>query len=170
MSDLLPSTPRQLTVSELASRGVEVDGGVIVLTPSNIYGCRLKSHVFVGPFVEIQRGVIVGDRTRIQSHSFVCTKTVLEEDVFVAHGVMFVNDLYPPRFEEKDWKGALVKTGAKIGSNATILPVTIGENALVGAGSVVTHDVPPNAIVAGNPARILRYITDTTEHKVEREE
>jgi acetyltransferase-like isoleucine patch superfamily enzyme len=114
----------------------------------------------IAPFVEIQSGAKIGNNVRVSSHSFICTGVNIEDDVFIGHGVVFTNDKDPTAKAavEKTWKmeRTIVKRGASIGSNATILPVTIGENALVGAGSVVTKDVPPNTIVAGNPAKILR--------------
>jgi len=124
----------------------------------NLYECEIGDNCMIGPFVEIQKNVKIGNNCRIQSHSFICSLVTIEDNVFIGHGVVFINDLYPPVRDESKWKKTLVKKGASIGSNATILPVTIGENSIVGAGSVVTRDVPPNVIVAGNPARILRRI------------
>ena len=122
----------------------------------------------IGAFVEIQKNAKVGKRCKISSHTFICEGVTIEDNVFIGHGVMFINDIYPRATAaggelqtEQDWKvePTLVKRGASIGSGATILAkVTIGENAIVGAGSVVTKDVPPNAIVAGNPARVLRTV------------
>ena len=122
----------------------------------NLYECEVGDDSFIGPFVEIQKGVKIGKNVRVQSHSFLCTGVIVEDNVFIGHGVMFVNDLYPPQFDETKWKGTIVRKGSSIGNNSTILPVEIGENAIVGGGSTVTKDVLPNAIVAGNPARLLR--------------
>jgi len=126
----------------------------------NLYKCEIGDDCVVGAFVEIQEGVKIGHRVRIQSHSFVCTGVTIENDVFVGHGVMFVNDVYPPRFDRVHWKPTLVRRGASIGNNSTILPVEIGEGAMIGAGSVVTRNVAPRTIVAGNPARELRKLPD----------
>lgn len=132
----------------------------------NLYGCAIGDDTQIGPFVEIQRGVTVGRRCKIQSHSFLCEGVTLEDEVFVGHGVMFTNDKHPratnddgsPR-KPGEWQclPTIVRKGASLGSNATILPgVVIGEGALVGAGAVVTEDVPPHTVVVGNPARVLR--------------
>ena len=133
----------------------------------NLYGCEIGDGSQIGPFVEIQRGVIIGKQVKIQSHSFICEGVSIEDEVFIGHGVKFVNDKYPvsvlpPGTPLPEREHTLVCRGASIGSNATILGnVTVGTDALVGAGSVVTHDVPDNAIVAGNPARLLRFREDT---------
>jgi acetyltransferase-like isoleucine patch superfamily enzyme len=134
----------------------------------NLYGCEIGDNTKIGAFVEIQKNAAVGKNCKISSHTFICEGVTIEDGVFIGHGVMFINDMYP-RAEseagvlqtESDWKveTTLVQKGASIGSGATILAgVTVGENAMVGAGSVVTKSVPPGAIVAGNPARVLRMV------------
>jgi len=134
----------------------------------NLYGCRIGDESKVGPFVEIQKNAVVGRRCKISSHSFICEGVTLEDEVFVGHGVIFVNDRYPRATTETgalqtdaDWKcePTLVRRRASIGSGATILcGITIGEEAIVGAGSVVTHDVSDRTVVAGNPARVVRAL------------
>jgi len=135
----------------------------------NLYGCEIGEGSKIGAFVEIQKNARIGRNCKISSHTFVCEGVTIEDNVFVGHGVAFINDTYPRATTgdgelqtEADWKveRTVVKKGASIGSGSTILSqVVIGENALVGAGSVVTKEVPPGAIVAGNPARVLRYIS-----------
>ena len=141
----------------------------------NLYGCQIGDETKIGAFVEIQKNARVGHRCKISSHTFVCEGVTIEDNVFIGHGVTFINDSYPRATTaggdlqtEEDWRveTTVVKRGASIGSGATILSnLVIGENAIVGAGSVVTHDVPPNTIVAGNPAKVLRTITDFSEAK-----
>lgn len=141
----------------------------------NLYGCRIGDETKIGAFVEIQKNATVGHRCKISSHTFVCEGVTIEDNVFIGHGVTFINDSYPRATTsggelqtERDWRveTTLVKRGASIGSGATILSnLVIGENAIVGAGSVVTRDVPANTIVAGNPAKVLRSVTDSPKEK-----
>lgn len=145
---------------------VKLGPGVRIFGFVNLYGCEIGDESKIGTFVEIQRGARIGRRCKISSHTFICEGVTLEDEVFVGHGVTFTNDMYPRAANadgslqtEADWSciKTLVKRGASIGSGATLLcGITIGERAVVGAGAVVTKDVPPGAIVAGNPARILR--------------
>ena len=132
-----------------------MNDNVIIPHPQlvNIYGCELGDGVFVGPFVEIQKDVNIDDDTRISSHTFICEGVDIGKDCFIAHGVMFVNDKYTE--DKKDWILRKTKIGnnVRIGSNATILPVTIGDNVVIGAGAVVTKDIPSNSVVKGNPAK-----------------
>jgi acetyltransferase-like isoleucine patch superfamily enzyme len=140
----------------------------------NLYGCEIGAHSKIGTFVEVQKGARIGRHCKISSHSFVCEGVQIEDGVFVGHGVMFINDRYPRAINghgalktEADWVCIQTRVcrGASIGSNATVLcGVTIGEGALVGAGSVVTKDVPPYTVVAGNPARVLRNTHDPSIH------
>ena len=146
---------------------VQLGKGVKIFHPElvNLYGCEIGQDTKIGPFVEIQKNASIGARCKISSHSFICEGVIIEDEVFIGHGVMFINDLYPKATNqsgslqtEADWKviETLIKRRASIGSNATILAgVTIGEGAMVGAGAVVKHDVPAFAIVVGVPARVI---------------
>jgi acetyltransferase-like isoleucine patch superfamily enzyme len=136
---------------------VDFGVGVVVVTPVNLYGCRIGDRAFIGPFVEIQRGARIGSGTRIQSHSFVCELVTIGEDCVVAHGVMFINDTYasgrPAGGDRTLWKATHIGDRVYIGSNATILPVTICSDVVIGAGAVVTRDITTPGTYAGNPAR-----------------
>jgi acetyltransferase-like isoleucine patch superfamily enzyme len=141
---------------EVGVRDVTAGERVIVTLPSNVYEATLGDDVFVGPFCEIQRGVIIGDRTRVQSHTFVCELVAIGTDCFIGHGVMFVNDLLrggPARGDRSRWEPTSIGDRVSIGSNATILPVSICSDVVIGAGSVVTRDITEPGTYAGNPAR-----------------
>lgn len=122
----------------------------------NLFGCEIGDDTFIGPFVEITRGAKLGEKCIIESHSFICTGVVIEDEVFVGHGVMFANDLYPRTHRQVEYIASHVKRGASIGSNATIIGVTIGQYAVIGAGSVVTKNVEDYSIYAGNPAKKIK--------------
>ena len=150
------------------SADVKLGRNVQIYAFVNLYGCEIGDDTRIGTFVEIQKGARIGDRCKISSHTFICEGVTIESEVFVGHGVTFINDRYPRATSatgqpqtEADWsvQDTLVKRGASIGSGATLLGgITVGEKAVVGAGSVVTKDVPPNTVVAGNPARILKRL------------
>lgn len=139
---------------------------VTIIEPVNIYGCVLGDGVFVGPFVEIQAGATIGDRTRVQSHSFICELVTIGNDCFIGHGVMFINDAFraggPAGGDRTLWGETRIGDRVSIGSNATILPVSICEDTMIGAGAVVTRDITIPGIYAGNPARLVRRFDPRT--------
>jgi acetyltransferase-like isoleucine patch superfamily enzyme len=136
---------------------VEFGSDVKIVQPVNLYGCRISDGVFVGPFVEIQRNVVIGRRTKIQSHAFICELVTIGDDCFIGHGVTFVNDTFstgvPARGDRTLWRSTQVGNNVSIGSNATIMPVNICDGAVIGAGAVVVHDVSTPGRYVGNPAR-----------------
>lgn len=139
---------------------VKFGTNVVVIQPANIYGCTIGDDSFVGPFVEIQAGVVIGKRTRIQSHSFVCELVTIGDDCVVAHGVMFINDDFaigrPARGDKSLWKSTRLGNRVYVGSGAAILPVSICEDVIIGAGAVVTRNIAEPGIYAGNPAKLIR--------------
>jgi acetyltransferase-like isoleucine patch superfamily enzyme len=141
-------------------KDVSFGPGVKVVEPVNLYGCSIGEGCFIGPFVEIQRTVSIGKRTKVQSHSFVCELVTVGDDCFIGHGVMFINDLFenggPAGGDKEKWKTTHIGNKVSIGSNATILPVNICDGTVIGAGSVVTRDIVKPGIYAGNPARFIR--------------
>lgn len=148
------------TLVKASVRDVRAGSGVKIVEPANVYDCDLGDDVFVGPFVEIQKGVQIGARTRVQSHTFVCELVSIGQDCFIGHGVMFVNDTFekggPARGDQTLWKSTVIGDRVSIGSNATILPVRICAGTVIGAGAVVTRDIKSPGVYAGNPARRLR--------------
>ncbi len=151
---------KQLSVSVTAD--VIVGENVTIVHPCNIYGCTIGSNCFVGPFTEIQKTVVIGDNCRIQSHSFICELVTIGNGCFIGHGVMFINDVFaeggPARGNKNLWKQTTIGNNVSIGSNATILPIAICDNVVIGAGSVVTKNIVTPGIYAGNPAKFIRAL------------
>lgn len=151
-----------VAMHESGITAVNFGDGVTVVKPVNLYGCTIGNGAFVGPFVEIQKEVTIGARTRIQSHTFVCEFVDIGEDCFIGHGVMFINDVFstggPARGDKQLWRGTEIGNRVSIGSNATILPVKICDDVVIGAGAVVTKPILTPGIYAGNPARLFRSI------------
>ena len=147
-------------IFQSALRDVQFGEGVTIVQPSNLYECTLGTNVFVGPFCEIQKGVVIGDRTKVQSHSFICELVNIGRDCFIGHGVVFINDVFsnggPAQGDRTKWKATLVGNNVSIGSNATLLPVSICDGAVIGAGAVVTKDITEPGVYAGNPAKRLK--------------
>jgi acetyltransferase-like isoleucine patch superfamily enzyme len=139
---------------------VKFGESVKIIEPVNIYGCTLGNNCFVGPFVEIQKDVIIGNNTKIQSHTFICELVTIGNDCFIGHGVMFINDLFsgggPARGDKSKWKSTKIGNNVSLGSNATILPVEICDNVVIGAGAVVTKNITKPGVYAGNPAKFIK--------------
>lgn len=152
---------------KVAIKNATIGENVTIVKPVNIYDCTIGDNTFIGPFVEIQKGVTIGKNCKIQSHSFVCEFVAIGDHSVVAHGVMFINDLYasggPAHGDKTKWKETKIGNYVSIGSNATILPVTICDNVVIGAGAVVTKDIKVSGIYAGNPARLIRKLKATAE-------
>jgi acetyltransferase-like isoleucine patch superfamily enzyme len=144
----------------IAIRDVKFGENVKIVEPANIYECEIGDDCFIGPFVEIQKSVKIGKRTKIQSHSFICELVTIGNDCFIGHGVMFINDLFqsggPAGGDSSKWKSTVIGNNVSIGSNSTILPVNICDNVVIGAGAVVTKDIIASGIYVGNPARKIR--------------
>ena len=147
-------------IRQVGIRDVEFGARVTVIEPCNLYECRIGDDCFVGPFTEIQKGATIGARTRVQSHAFVCELVTIGEDCFIGHGVMFINDTFatgaPAHGKKELWRETVIGNRVSIGSNATIMPVRIVDDVVIGAGSVVTRDIMAAGSYAGNPARLLK--------------
>jgi acetyltransferase-like isoleucine patch superfamily enzyme len=139
---------------------VEFGLDVKVVKPVNLYGCNIGNYCFIGPFVEIQKGVIIGNRTKVQSHSFICELVQIGDDCFIGHGVMFINDLFqkggPAKGDKSFWLSTKIGNNVSIGSNATILPINICDRVVIGAGAVVTKNITKSGVYAGNPAKLIK--------------
>ncbi len=150
----------QPSIRTATIRSVRFGAGVTVVEPVNLYECEIGDHSFVGPFVEIQKGVIIGSNCRIQSHAFICELVTIGDNCFISHGAMFINDLFaggaPAGGDSSRWKRTQLGNPVSVGTNATILPVLICDHVVIGAGSVVTKDIANPGIYAGNPARLIR--------------
>ncbi|MCF1716382.1 N-acetyltransferase [Flavihumibacter sp. RY-1] len=151
-----------MKILSVSLRDVQLGNNVTIIEPCNIYECQIGNDSFVGPFTEIQRNVTIGEKCKIQSHSFICEFVTIGNQCFVGHGVMFVNDLFkegkPAGGDKSKWKSTRIGNNVSIGSNATILPVEICDNVVIGAGSVVTKSITVPGIYAGNPASLIRTI------------
>ena len=149
-------------LQEIGIVNVTFGKGVRVVKPVNLYGCTIGDNCFIGPFTEITKNVVIGNRVKVQSHSFICDLVTIGDDCFIGHGVMFVNDLFqkggPAQGDQSLWEPTKIGNHVSIGTNATILPVSITDNVVIGAGSVVTKDITVSGIYAGNPARLIRKL------------
>jgi acetyltransferase-like isoleucine patch superfamily enzyme len=153
-----------MNLKSINIENINFGSDVVIVEPVNLYGCKIGDNVFIGPFVEIQKKVIIGTRVKIQSHSFICEMVNIGDDCFIGHGVMFINDLFskgePANGNKNLWKRTSVKNHVSIGSNSTILPVEICSHVVIGAGSVVTKDIIESGVYVGNPAIKIREIND----------
>ena len=151
-----------LTILSAAIKDVKAGKNVKVVQPVNLYGCTIGDNCFIGPFVEIQKDVTIGNNCKVQSHTFICELVTIGNDCFIGHGVMFINDLFkeggPARGNKSLWKSTTIGNHVSLGSNATIMPVTICDHVVIGAGSVVTKNIEKPGIYAGNPAKFIRPI------------
>jgi acetyltransferase-like isoleucine patch superfamily enzyme len=156
---LVQETPR---ITQIGIRKVRFGRNVVVVEPVNLYECDIGDDCFIGPFVEIQKGVTIGRNCRIQSHAFICELVTIGSDCFISHGAMFINDLFqsggPAGGDHSRWKSTVIGNHVAIGTNATILPIRIADHVLIGAGAVVTRDIDEPGIYAGNPARRIRTL------------
>ncbi len=154
--------PNKFTGLKVGIKNVEFGENCKIVEPVNIYGCKIGNNAFVGPFVEIQKDVVIGNNCKIQSHSFICELVTIGNDCFIGHGVMFVNDLFsiggPARGNKELWKSTTIGNNVSIGSNTTILPITICDKVVIGAGAVVTKNITEPGIYAGNPAKKIRNL------------
>ena len=159
--------PKELSILNEKHKGVKdiiFGKNLTIVNPSNLYGCKFGDNVFIGPFVEIQKDVVIGSDTKIQSHTFICEMVTVGKNCFISHGVMFINDLFldgvPARGDKLKWRSTSIGDRVSVGSNATILPVKICNDVVIGAGSVVTKDISKPGIYLGNPAKYVRDIND----------
>lgn len=152
----------KVKLKSIAIKNVDFGKNITIVEPANVYGCTLKDDVFIGPFVEIQKQVTIGERSRIQSHTFICELVTIGADCFIGHGVMFINDKFenagPARGDQTLWASTKIGNNVSIGSNVTILPVNVCDNVVIGAGSVVTKSILDVGVYAGNPARKIKDI------------
>lgn len=150
------------TIKSIGIKDVTFGKEVTIIEPVNLYGCRIGDNTFIGPFVEIQSNVVIGNRCKVQSHAFICELVSIGDDCFISHGVMFINDVFetggPAGGDKEKWKTTTISDRVSIGTNATVLPVNICSNVVVGAGAVVTKDITEPGIYAGNPAKKIRDI------------
>ena len=157
-----PEEINTMNIKKSGIRDVEYGENVTIVEPVNLYECKIGNNCFIGPFVEIQKGAIIGNNCKIQSHSFICELVEIGDNCFISHGAMFINDSFTkggPASGNKDlWKSTLIGNNVSIGTNATILPISIADNTVIGAGAVVTKDISEPGIYAGNPARKIRDV------------